>query len=243
MHQTHDASARPAPAESADHPLPVATDAAPDYRGRMNISRGDSSTGDARRSPASLRVVPASADRFDDVAIMLAPQTASVVACWCLVYRLDPKTNRDLGAGQRREAMRELCAGPIPPGVLAYQHDDVVGWAGIAPRDDVRGIRDNRKIPRVDDLPVWSLWCLKVRPGHRGQGISQALIDGAVRFAFDNGAPAVESYPMDNPSTRVDPTAAFVGTRSQFEAAGFRKIADTTATSARVPRILMRRQT
>ena len=73
----------------------------------MNISRGDSSTGDARRSPASLRVVPASADRFDDVAIMLAPQTASVVACWCLVYRLDPKTNRDLGAGQRREAM--LC--------------------------------------------------------------------------------------------------------------------------------------
>jgi GNAT superfamily N-acetyltransferase len=187
-------------------------------------------------------VWPASADRFDDVATMLAPKTAGVVACWCLVYRLDPTTNRELGAEERRETLRSLCAEPIPPGVLAYDGDQVVGWAGIAPRSEVRGIRDNRKIPPVDDVPVWSLWCLKVRPGHRGRGVSLALIDGAVRFAFEHGAPAVESYPMDNHGRKVDTTAAFVGTRSQFEAAGFSRISDTAATSARVPRILMRRQ-
>ena len=187
-------------------------------------------------------VLPASADRFDDVAVMLAPRTATVVACWCLVYRLDAKTNRELGAGERRERMRGLCGEPVPPGVLAYDQDDVVGWAGIAPRAEVRGIRDNKKIPSVDDLPVWSLWCLKVRPGHRGQGISLALIDGAVRFAFEHGAPAVEGYPMDISGRRVDTTAAFVGTRSLFESAGFSKVADTGATSARVPRVLMRRQ-
>jgi hypothetical protein len=33
-----------------------------------------------------------------------------------------------------------------------------------------------------------------------------------------------------------------VGTRSQFEAAGFRYVTDTAATSGRVPRILMRRE-
>jgi GNAT superfamily N-acetyltransferase len=191
--------------------------------------------------PSELSVLPASADRFDDVATMLAPKTPTVVACWCLVYRLDARTNRELGADERRQHLRRLCGEARPPGVLAYAGSDVVGWAGIAPRADVRGIRDNRKIPPVDDTPVWSLWCLKVRPGHRGRGVSVALIEGAVRFAFDNGAPAVESYPMDNPGRKVDPTAAFVGTRSMFEAAGFSKITDIAATSAKVPRILMRR--
>lgn len=187
-------------------------------------------------------VVPATAERFDDVATMLAPQTAGVVACWCLVYRLDSRTNRALTADQRRDRMRALCAEPTPPGVLAYHGDTVVGWAAVAPRSEVRGIRDNRKIPQIDDLPVWSLWCLKVRAGHRGQGIALALIDGAVRFAGEHGAPAVESYPMDAGGQRVDPTSAFVGTRSLFEAAGFRAVADTGSTSARIPRILMRRE-
>jgi GNAT superfamily N-acetyltransferase len=189
-----------------------------------------------------ITVEPASSDRFDDVEVMLAPRTRTVVACWCLVYRLDSRTNRQLGAEERRERMRQLCAESVPPGVLAYDGADVVGWAGIAPRSEVRGIRDNRKIPPMDDTPVWSLWCLKVRPGHRGQGVSLALIDGAVRYAFEHGAPAVESYPMDNPDRRVDTTAAYVGTRSQFEAAGFRYVTDTAATSGRVPRILMRRE-
>ena len=56
-----------------------------------------------------------------------------------------------------------------PPGVLAYDGDEVVGWAAIHPRADTTFAR-NRKIPHVDDLDVWSLWCVRVRPGHRGRG-------------------------------------------------------------------------
>jgi hypothetical protein len=63
-----------------------------------------------------------------------------------------------------------------------------------------------------------------------------------VRFAFEHGAPAVESYPIDNHGQRIDTTSAFVGTRALFEAAGFEKVADTGSTSARIPRILMRRR-
>jgi len=195
-----------------------------------------------RSAKPGLLVVPASAERFDDLAIMLAPKSPGVVACWCLTYRLDSATNRALDADQRREMMRSLSAEPIAPGVLAYDGDLVVGWAAVAPREGIRGIHGNSRIPAPDDLPVWSLWCLKVRAGHRGQGIASALIDGAVRFAFEHGAPAVESYPIDNHGQRVDTTSAFVGTRSLFEAAGFEKTADTASTSARVPRILMRRR-
>jgi GNAT superfamily N-acetyltransferase len=198
--------------------------------------------GGMRSANPGLIVVPATADRFDDLATMLAPKSPGVVACWCLTYRLDSATNRALTADERREMARSLSSEPMAPGVLAYDGDLVVGWAAVAPRENVRGIHHNSKIPEPDDLPVFSLWCLKVRAGHRGQGIAAALIDGAVRFAFAHGAPAVESYPIDNHGVRVDTTSAFVGTRALFEAAGFEKVADTASTSAKIPRILMRRR-
>jgi GNAT superfamily N-acetyltransferase len=35
----------------------------------------------------------------------------------------------------------------------------------------------------VDDLPIWSAWCIRARPGYRGRGISYDLLDGAVAYA------------------------------------------------------------
>ena len=99
----------------------------------------------------------------------------------------------------------------------------------------------NRKIPHVDDLDVWSVWCVRVRPGHRGKGISHALLAGAVAFAAESGAPAIEGYPVDNRGGKVDLTMAYVGTRSLFEQAGFTLASRTEATSAGFPRVVMRR--
>lgn len=66
------------------------------------------------------------------------------------------------------------------------------------------------------------------------------MIARAVDFARDSGAPAVESYPVDNSGERVDLTMAYVGTRMMFEHAGFRKVADTTSVLNGYPRVLMR---
>jgi GNAT superfamily N-acetyltransferase len=87
---------------------------------------------------------------------------------------------------------------------------------------------------------VWSLWCIRVRPGHRGKGLSHALIRGAVEFARQRGAPAVEAYPLDNKGAKVDLTMAYAGLRHNFEAAGFRYVADTMSVLSGHPRVLMR---
>jgi GNAT superfamily N-acetyltransferase len=79
-----------------------------------------------------------------------------------------------------------------------------------------------------------------VRPGHRKRGISHALLEGAVAYARERGAPAVEGYPVDNEGRRVDPTMAYVGTRVLFERAGFAKAAETRSVSGGFPRVLMR---
>lgn len=187
-----------------------------------------------------IEVRPATAERFDDVATMVGPKRPDANVCWCLSHRIPSKLNRELVGPARGEYVRTLCAGPLAPGVLAYSGADVVGWAAVAPRADLPVAR-SKKIPTVDDLPVWSIICIRVRPGHRGQGISHHLLAGAVAYAETNGAPAVEGYPVDNQGAKVDLTMAFVGTRSLFEAGGFTLAAPTDAIAGGFPRVLMRK--
>ncbi|MEP9393312.1 GNAT family N-acetyltransferase [Gordonia sp. VNQ95] len=186
-----------------------------------------------------MSIVVRPASEFDDVATMVGPKRPDANVCWCLSYRIPNNLNRSLERRQRGEYVRELCEKTPAPGVLAYDGDEVVGWAAIAPRADTT-FAGNRKIPHVDDLDVWSLWCIRVRPGYRKRGITAHLIGGAVDFARANGAPAVEAYPVDNGADRVDLTMAYVGTRMMFERAGFRYAADTTSVLNRFTRVLMR---
>ena len=177
---------------------------------------------------------------FDDMATMFAPKKPESSVCWCLSWRLGSQENRELTGTARADKVKQLCAREQAPGVLAYADGDVVGWAGVAPRSELHPFANSRKIPHVDDLPVWSLWCIRVRPGFRKQGVTGALISGAVDYARASGAPVVESYPVDNGTDRVDLTMAFVGTRAMFQRAGFRKVADTASIAGGFPRIVMR---
>lgn len=179
-----------------------------------------------------------SATVFDDVKTMVGPKRPDANVCWCLSYRIPSKENRALTGRARGQRVKQLME-ERPPGVLAYDGDEVVGWAAVAPRVDTSFAR-NRKIPHVDDLAVWSVWCIRVRPGHRGKGISHGLLRGAVEFAREGGAPAIEGYPVDNRGETVDLTMAYVGTRGLFERAGFAKAADTESVLNGFPRVLMR---
>ncbi|WP_244246808.1 GNAT family N-acetyltransferase [Nocardioides euryhalodurans] len=176
---------------------------------------------------------------FADVQTMVGPKKPTSNVCWCLSHRLDARTNQSLVGVERGEYVRELLGRTVAPGVLAYDGDEVVGWAAVAPRAELPFAR-SRKIPHVDDLPVWSVWCVRVRPGHRGQGISHLLVRGAADYAFEQGAPAVEGYPVDNRGEKVDLTMAYVGTRAVFEAAGFTLASPTDAVSGGFPRVVMR---
>lgn len=176
---------------------------------------------------------------FVDVKAMVGPKRPDANVCWCLSYRIPSKQNLELKGAARGELVQQLVRQDPPPGVLAYDGDEVVGWAAVHPRADTSFAR-NRRIPHVDDLDVWSVWCIRVRPGHRGEGISHHLVEGAVEFARDHGAPAIEGYPLDNKGKKIDLTMAYAGTRKLFEKAGFTKAADTDSVLNGFPRVLMR---
>jgi GNAT superfamily N-acetyltransferase len=180
------------------------------------------------------------ATEFADVATMVGPKRPDANVCWCLSYRLlSSRENRELVGTARGERVRQLVQETPPPGVLAYDGEEVVGWAAVHPRADTSYAR-NRKIPSVDDLDVWSVWCIRVRPGHRGTGISHHLLSGAVEFARGHGAPAIEGYPVDNAGAKVDQTMAYVGTAGLFRRAGFQQVALTDSVLNGFPRVVMR---
>ncbi|MBD1538673.1 GNAT family N-acetyltransferase [Arthrobacter sp. S13_S34] len=184
-----------------------------------------------------IEVCPATS--FEDVKTMVGPKRPDANVCWCLSYRIPSKQNQALRGTERGELVQQLVAEDPPPGVLAYDGGEVVGWAAVHPRADT-SFAGNRRIPHVDDANVWSVWCIRVRPGYRGTGISHHLLAGAVDMARAYGAPAIEGYPVDNGGRKVDLTMAYVGTRKLFEDAGFTKAADTGSVLNGFPRVLMR---
>lgn len=184
-----------------------------------------------------IEVRPAAA--FEDVRALVGPKRPDANVCWCLSYRIPSKQNLALRGTERGDLVKQLLAQDPPPGVLAYDGGEPVGWAAVHPRADT-SFAGNRKIPHVDDLDVWSVWCIRVRPGHRGKGISHQLLKGAVDMARSYGAPAIEGYPVDNQGQKVDLTMAYAGTRKLFEDAGFAKATDTESILNGFPRVLMR---
>jgi GNAT superfamily N-acetyltransferase len=182
---------------------------------------------------------PVTPDRFEDF-VDVINKNRRANHCWCLSHRLTAGEIAELGDGSRERAMRRLCERENPPGVVTYLDGEPVGWCNIGPRSEITRLARSRLIRPIDDVPVWSIICVIVRPGHRRQGVTQHLIEGAVEYAGSRAAPAVEAYPVDPPG-RMDLTMAFVGTRTMFERAGFRVVGTTDATASGMPRLIMRR--
>jgi GNAT superfamily N-acetyltransferase len=183
-------------------------------------------------------VRPATLERWADVALLLDGD--GEVGCWCQPWRgLD--TKRRSGGRSRPELLRDqLRSQAPPPGFLAYLDEEPVGWVGVGIRTALPRLAASRTIPAVDDLPVWSIGCFRIRPGYRRLGVATALLGAVVDAARDAGAPGVEAYPIDPRGRRVEVGAGYVGIASTFDAAGFRRVLVTDARSGSLPRLLVR---
>ncbi len=183
---------------------------------------------------------PVTPDRFEDFAGVINANRRAT-HCWCLSHRVTAKQIEELGRGSRERAARTLCERQHPPGVVTYRDGTPVGWCSISPRADIPRLVQSKLIRPIDDLPVWSIICVVVRGGHRRQGVTRELLEGAVSWAASQGAPAVESYPVDSRDEQMDLTMAFVGTRAMFEKVGFEVIGTTDAVASKMPQLIMRR--
>ena len=186
----------------------------------------------------AIEVVPATPDRWPDVVKLLGGNGDN--GCWCQAPRGRAVGYGKAEPGARREALQSQLEEDPPPGMLAYLDGEIAGWCGFGPRPNLPRLERSRTIPKIDDLPVWSILCFNVRVGYRRRGVAAALLDGVIDFARRSGAPGLEAYPIDPEGGRVNANFGYVGITPMFERAGFRRIVETAAHSDRRPRILMR---
>lgn len=152
--------------------------------------------------------------------------------CWCMSFCTDRVGFAAgwFGGGNRRR-FETMVNGSVPMGVLAFIADTPVGWAACGPRSRYLGTRPSRHPllgvrSRAEDENAWLLPCLFVHAGHRGRGVSHALVAAAVSVARREGAVALESWPLsEQDAASAD---AYVGREQLFGALGFRCVARPT---------------
>lgn len=144
----------------------------------------------------SIDVRPVTPDTWEDF-VRLFEAKGSPHYCWCTPYRV--RGAQDLANDEKKSHMRKLVSAGTPIGVLAYDGDEPIGWCSIAPRESYVRLERSRTMPRVTPLatPTWTILCFFVARPHREQGIAQALLDGAVAYAKQQGAKVIEGYPFD----------------------------------------------
>jgi GNAT superfamily N-acetyltransferase len=193
-----------------------------------------------------LEIVPATAEVWPALEDLFARRGGGDARfCWCRWWRVRAKDFAASPPARNRDALRDLVAAGPPPGLVALHDGRAVGWVGLGPRSGYERLERSRVIPRPADPPPWAVVCFVVAADARGRGVASALLEAAVEHADAAGAPAVEGYPIDlaaGSATRVPETSAFVGTRSMFERAGFRRVANTASHSGGAPRVVMRRE-
>lgn len=187
---------------------------------------------------AAVEVHPATSDRWADLLPIFGGTGTN--HCWCQYWRLTSGDYARTSFPEREELLHEQSRGEPPPGMVAYLDGQAVGWCGFGPRQEMGRLVRSRTIPKVDDQPVWAVFCFLVRPGYRRRGVGQALLQGVINEARRRRVPGLEAYPVDTGGRRIQTTAAYVGTVSMFEAAGFRRVVVTDARSDHLPRVLMR---
>ena len=170
-----------------------------------------------------LTVRPLTAENWPALEALFGTAGASN-GCWCAYWRLGPRY-RDRRPEDNKRDLRLLAESGQSPGLLAFSAaGTAVGWCSLAPRADLGWLAHARYLAPVDDLPVWSVPCFYVRRAHRGQGVTDALLEAAAGVAASAGAPALEGYPvdMDVPGHTRN---AFTGTTAAFARHGFQVVA------------------
>ena len=130
----------------------------------------------------------------------------------------------------RKEVCRSRAAAP---GLVAYLGADPVGWCRVGPRSNFAPLR-NSPVPWAgrdedkEDPSVWAVVCFVVRAGYRKRGISQALATAAISHARQNGAVALEGYPMATGDGDIPWGELRVGARGVFQRCGFTEVARPT---------------
>jgi GNAT superfamily N-acetyltransferase len=167
-------------------------------------------------------------------------KTGACGGCWCQAWRIERGENwSEVKGAVARKRLRAGIAKGTTHGILAFDGETPIGWCTFGPRDSFPRLNRARTLKCTDSARVWSIPCFFVARGHRGKGVSRAMLKHAVEAMKAKGAEIAEGYPS-KPNKDGQYIAAFswTGTISLFEKAGFLTAGNAEGSKRRVRRQL-----
>ena len=174
---------------------------------------------------SKIEVQPLTINRWSDMVSLFGEQ-GGYAGCWCMFWRLDRSDFKKLRGSGTKEILQQLTEQGHEPGLILYVDGQPAGWCSVGPRENYLALENSRILKRVDAQPVWSIVCFFVHKVFRKQNLMTAMLQGAVKYAKNQGATIVEGYPIDMQTEKLagqklSSYAGYMGIASAFREVGF----------------------
>jgi ribosomal protein S18 acetylase RimI-like enzyme len=168
---------------------------------------------------SAMRIVPANEASWDDLQAVLGTR-GDPPRCQCQRFKMRPDESwasvgaKELAVRLRKQANCGQRGSASTTGLLTYLDGEPVGWCAVEPRTGYPRLLAKTRVPWVGrnedktDDGVWAVTCFVTRIGFRRRGVSRALARGAVDFARQRGARAVEGTRWSPSRDRTSPGAS-----------------------------------
>ncbi|WP_213814290.1 GNAT family N-acetyltransferase [Glaciihabitans sp. dw_435] len=140
--------------------------------------------------------------------------------CWCMGFHVKVGPGRT--AAQNKSDKEKLVHEGRTHNALVFDGDECVGWCQFGSPAELPEIKSKRLyIKELRALPAWRITCFFTGTGHRGRGVANAALGGAIIEIARRGGGVVEGYPEETDDRRVSGSFLHTGPMAAFESHGF----------------------
>jgi hypothetical protein len=140
--------------------------------------------------------------------------------CWCMGFHV-PLGKGRTPAQNRAEKKARVGAGSTHH-ALVFDGDDCVGWCQFGSPDELPEVKSKRKyLAGLEQVPTWRVTCFFTGRGHRGAGVADTALAGALEQIAAHGGGTVEGYPEETDDRKVSGSFLHTGPMAVFEHHGF----------------------
>jgi hypothetical protein len=164
---------------------------------------------------------PLSPDTWPDFASLVQAHNGIWGGCWCMGFHAKGP-GWGVSAEMNRSEKEALVRQGRAQAALVYDGQDCVGWCQFGPPQELPRIKNAAAYRAASPTQAdWRITCFFTGKTHRGKGVSQTALRGALEQISRLGGGLVEGFPEDTTGRKTSSAFLFNGSLSMFQAEGF----------------------